>query len=330
MLRHIVTGAIIALGLAAVPAMAQDKGEINFGIISTEASTNLKTIFNPWLEEMSKQTGLKINAFFASDYAGIIEGMRFNKVQVAWYGNASAMQAVDRANGEVFAQTLPANGLPGYYAHILVHKDSPYQKLDDILKCDKTVDFGIGDPNSTSGYLVPNTFVFAARSIEPKECFKTVRNANHEANALAAANKLVGASTNNSENLDRLEKTNPEARKNIRVIWTSPLIPSDPLVWRKDLDEATKQKVADFIFNYGNSGNAEADAKAKEVLKGLTWSGFRKSTNDQLLPIRQMEFTKELSKIQADDKMAEADKKAKIDELKAKIAEVEKQIAAKS
>jgi phosphonate transport system substrate-binding protein len=329
MLRHIVTGALVALGLAAVPAKAQTK-EINFGIISTEASSNLKTIFNPWLDEMSKQTGLKVNAFFASDYAGIIEGMRFNKVQVAWLGNASAMQAVDRAGGEVFAQTIPANGLPGYYAHILVHKDSAFQKLDDILKCDKTLDFGIGDPNSTSGYLVPNTFIFAAKGIDPKECFKTVRNANHEANALAAANKLVSASTNNSENLDRLEKTNPEARKNIRVIWTSPLIASDPLVWRKDLDDATKKKVTDFIFGYGKSGNAEADAKATEVLKGLTWSGFKTSTNEQLLPIRQMEFTKELAKIQADEKMAEADKKAKIDELKAKIAEVEKLIAAKS
>lgn len=329
MLRQIMAGAVVALGLAAVPANAQTN-EINFGIISTEASSNLKVIFNPWLEEMSKQTGLKVNAFFASDYAGIIEGMRFNKVQIAWYGNASAMQAVDRASGEVFAQTIPANGLPGYYSHIIVHKDSPFQKVEDILKCDKSVDFGIGDPNSTSGYLVPNTFIFAAKGIDPKECFKTVRGANHEANALATANKLVGAAANNSENLDRLEKTNPEARKNIRVIWTSPLIPSDPLVWRKDLDDATKKKIADFIFGYGSSGNAEADAKAKEVLKGLTWSGFKKSTNDQLLPIRQMELTKELSKVQADDKLAEAEKKAKIDDLRAKIAEVEKQIAAKS
>jgi phosphonate transport system substrate-binding protein len=328
MLRQIMTGAVVAFGLAAAPAQAAE--EINFGIISTEASSNLKVIFNPWLDEMSKQTGMKVNAFFASDYAGIIEGMRFNKVQIAWYGNASAMQAVDRASGEVFAQTIPANGLPGYYSHIIVHKDSPFQKVEDILTCDKSVDFGIGDPNSTSGYLVPNTFIFAAKGIDPKACFKTVRNANHEANALATANKLVSAAANNSENLDRLEKTNPEARKNIRVIWTSPLIPSDPLVWRKDLDDTTKKKITDFIFGYGKSGNAEADAKAKEVLKGLTWSGFKKSTNDQLLPIRQMELTKELSKVQADDKLAEAEKKAKIDELRAKIAEVEKQIAAKS
>jgi phosphonate transport system substrate-binding protein len=328
MLRKILTGALIALSLAATPAKAID--EINFGIISTEASSNLKVMFDPWLAEMAKATGLKVNAFFASDYAGIIEAMRFGKVQVAWHGNKSAMAAVDRADGEVFAQTIPANGLAGYYSHIIVHQDSPYQKLEDVLKCDKSIDFGIGDPNSTSGFTVPMTFIFAAKNIEPKDCFKTVRNANHEANALAVANKLVAVAANNSENLDRLEKTNAEARKKIRVIWTSPLIPSDPLVWRKDLDDATKKKIADFVFGYGNSGNAEADAKAKEILNGMTWSGFKKSDNSQLLPIRQMELTKDLYKVQSDDKMNAEEKKAKIEEIKARIAEIEKQIATKS
>ncbi|WP_088348627.1 MULTISPECIES: phosphonate ABC transporter substrate-binding protein [Rhodomicrobium] len=326
MLRKIMTGAVIALGLASAPAKAAD--ELNFGFISTESSSNLKVMFEPWLAEMSKATGLKVNAFFATDYAGIIEGMRFGKVQVAWYGNKSAMEAVDRAGGEIFAQTIPDSGLPGYYAHIIVHKDSPFQKLDDILKCDKTLDFGIGDPNSTSGFLVPTTFIFAARDIDPKACFKTVRNANHEANSLAVANKLVSAAANNSENLDRLKITKPDDYAKIRVIWTSPLIPSDPLVWRKDLDDATKQKLSAFIFGYGKSGNAEEDAKANAILKGMTWTGFKPSDNNQLLPIRQMELTKELAKVQADDKLGADEKKAKIEELKTKIANIEKQLGA--
>jgi phosphonate transport system substrate-binding protein len=325
MLRKLATAAVLALSLAAVPAKAAD--EINFGIISTEASANLKTMFNPWLDAMSKATGMKVNAFFATDYAGVIEAMRFGKVQLAWFGNKSAMEAVDRADGEIFAQTIPDSGIDGYYSHIIVHKDSAYQTLEDVLKCDKSLDFGIGDPNSTSGFLVPTTFIFSAKGIDPKECFKTVRNASHEANALAVANKLVGAATNNSENLDRLEKTNPAARKNVRVIWTSVLIPSDPLVWRKDLDDATKKKIADFIFTYGTS---DADPEAKKILAGTTWTGFKKSSNDQLLPIRQMELTKQLGKVQADDKLSTDEKKAKTDALKAKIADIEKQIAAKS
>jgi phosphonate transport system substrate-binding protein len=302
------------------PAVAQ---EVNFGIISTETTANLKTIWEPFVADMGKKTGLSIKAFYASDYAGVIEAMRFNKVQIAWYGNKSAMEAVDRASGEIFAQSVDKDGNPGYWSHIIVHKDSPFQKLEDVLKCDKSLDFGIGDPNSTSGFLVPTTFIFSAKNIDPKQCFKTVRNANHEANALAVANKLVHAASNNNENLQRLQKTAPDKAAEIRVIWTSPLIPSDPIVWRKDLDPAIKQKLADFFFSYGTKDEAE-----KKVLAGLQWAPFKKSDNNQLLPIRQMEVNKALSKLKTDANMAEAEKTAKIAELEKQFGDLDKQIAA--
>jgi phosphonate transport system substrate-binding protein len=321
MLRSLLAAATAAAAvLWAAPARAEE--EINFGIISTEASINLKKIWDPFLADMQKGTGLKVNAFFASDYAGVIEGMRFKKVQVAWFGNKSAMEAVDRAGGEVFAQTVAANGDAGYWSHIIVHKDSAFQSLDDVLKCDKSLDFGIGDPNSTSGFLVPTTFVFSARNIDPKACFKTVRSANHEANALAVANKLVQAAANNNENLDRLKKTAPEKAEQIRVIWTSPLIPSDPLVWRKDLDAGLKQKIADWLFGYGKAD----DEKAK--LAALQWAPFRKSDNNQLLPIRQMEVNRAIMKLKGDEKVPEADKTGRLAELQKEFDQLSQQIAA--
>ncbi len=94
-----------ALVLFAVTAAAETT-EIAFGVISTEASVNQKKNWEPFVEAMSKATGLKVTAFYATDYAGVIEAMRFNKVQVAWYGNKSGMEAVDRSNGEVFAQVI--------------------------------------------------------------------------------------------------------------------------------------------------------------------------------------------------------------------------------
>ena len=315
-LTNMLAGAAIAASLAAAPvANAQNANEINFGIISTESSANLKTIWEPFLEAMAKSTGLKVNGFYASDYAGVIEAMRFNKVQVAWYGNKSAMEAVDRSNGEVFAQSVDASGNPGYWSHLIVHKDTPIEKLDDVLKCDKSIDFGIGDPNSTSGFLVPTTYIFASKNIDPKQCFKTLRNASHEANAMAVANKQVAVATNNSENLQRLEKTAPEARKNIKIVWTSPLIPSDPLVWRKDLDAGTKAKLYTFIMTYGRNGTPEEIAAARKVLTGLQWAPFKPSSDAQLYPIRQLEISKNMLKVKSDEKLADADKKTQLDKL---------------
>lgn len=320
MLRKILVLAGLGLAVAAVPAKAAD--ELNFGIIATEASANLKKSWEPFLADMGKKTGLKITGFYASDYAGVIEAMRFKKVQIAWYGNKSAMEAVDRANGEVFVQSVDKDGNPGYWSHIIVHKDSPFQKLEDVLTCDKSLDYGTGDPNSTSGFLVPTTFIFSARNIDPKACFKTVRSANHEANALAVANKLVHAASNNNENLSRLKKTAPDKAENIRVIWTSPLIPSDPIVWHKELPDATKQKLLEFFLSYGTKDPAEV-----AILAELGWAPFKKSDNNQLLPIRQMEINKSILRVKGDAKLSDADKTAQVAELQKKFDEIGQQLA---
>jgi len=308
------TIAAVSLGLSLTATWAQS---INFGIISTEATQNLKADWQPLIDDMAKQTGLKVTAFFAPDYAGIIEGMRFNKVQVAWLGNKSAMEAVDRANGEVFAQMVNADGTQGYYSHLIVHKDSPIQSLDDVLKNGKSLSFGNGDPNSTSGFLVPGFYVFAKNKIDAKQHFKIVRSANHETNALAVANKQVDVATNNSENLGKIQERQPEKFKDIRIVWTSPLIPLDPLVMHKELPAATKEKIKNFFYNY-----AKTDAREKEIVMKISkLSGFKPSTNAQLIPIRELDLFSKRNKIEADASLAAADKAAK-------LAEIDKLLAA--
>lgn len=298
-------------------AFAQDV--INFGIISTESQQNLERSWQPLLDDMAEKTGLEVRAFFASDYAGIIEGMRFGQVQLAWYGNKSAMEAVDRAEGEVFAQSVPVEGEAGYYSVVIVPQDSPLQSLDDLLVCDQSLDFGLGDPNSTSGYLVPMTFVFSANSVNPQECFANVTNANHETNAMTVANGQLDAAANNTENMALIEMNQPQAFANLREIWRSPLIPSDPLVWRKDLSEETKDLISNFFLTYGTDetdGDVEVE---REVLAGLQWAPFRPSTDAQLLPIRIMELTGEISVIEADESLSDEEKTAQVEELTAQI-----------
>jgi len=317
MIKKLLAGLAGATLIVLNPVAAQELKEINFGIISTESSQNLKSSWQPILDDMAKKTGMKVNPFFAPDYAGIIEGMRFNKVHVAWHGNKSAMEAVDRAGGEVFAQMVNADGTQGYYSHLIVHKDSPLKSLDDMLKQGKNLSFGNGDPNSTSGFLVPSYYVFAQNKIDPKTFFKLTRSANHETNALAVANKQVDVATNNSENLDKVKDKLPEKFNDIRIIWTSPLIPLDPLVIRKDLPEATKAKVRDFFYTYGQGGQQEKDA----LFKLSKLSGFKASTNDQLIPIRQLELFKARNKFEADTTLAANDKQSK-------LADIDKQLAA--
>jgi phosphonate transport system substrate-binding protein len=313
-----VLAATTALWLGA--AHAQTK-ELNFGFISTESSANLKSAWQPLLDDMGKATGLKINAFFAPDYAGIIEGMRFNKVQVAWMGNKSAMEAVDRANGDIFAKIVGKDGTEGYYSLLIVHKDSPLKSLDDVLKQRATLTLGFGDPNSTSGTAVPGLYAFAQNKVDPVKDFKRTVRASHETNLLAVVNKQVDVATNNTENTYRFEKTHPEQATLVREIWRSPQIPSDPIVWRKDLDDTTKAKVRDFMLGYGKTEREQA------ILQTIGYSAFRASTNAQLVPIRQIELARDRAKVEADANLAADERSQKLKEIDTKLADLMKQLA---
>ncbi len=315
-----ITSLALAAGLAfGAGAHAQQK-ELNFGFISTEASANLKTAWQPLLDDMSKATGITIKAFFAPDYAGVIEGMRFNKVQVAWMGNKSGMEAVDRASGEVFAKTVGKDGSEGYFSLLVVHKDSPLKSLDDVLKNRAALTLGFGDPNSTSGTAVPGLYAFAQNKVDPIKDFKRTVRANHETNLLAVVNKQVDVATNNTENTDRFEKTHPEQAKLVREVWRSPQIPSDPILWRKDLDEATKAKVRDFMLGYGKTEREQA------ILQNIGYSAFRASSNAQLVPIRQIELARERAKLENDASMNADERAKKLAEIDARIAELSKQL----
>src|SRR5215470_11674862 len=172
--RTLAVSAVLSIGIGAA---AQ---EINFGIIATDTASTQRERWEPFFRDMEKKTGLTIKSFYAPDYAGVIEAMRFNKVQVAWFGNKSAMEAVDRADGTF-----------GYHGLLITHKDSPYHSLDDVLKNSKSINFGIGDPNSTSGFLVPTYYVFAKHNVDYRSAFKTIRNASHGANIQAVLAKQV-------------------------------------------------------------------------------------------------------------------------------------------
>ncbi len=278
-------------------------------------------MWEPFLDDMSKSIGMKVNGFYATDYAGIIEAQRFNKVHVAWYGNRSAMDAVDRANGEVFAQFVDLDGTPGYYSYLITHKDSGITSLDQVLKNGKQYSFGIGDPASTSGTLVPTYYVFTMNRLDPRTHFRVVRASNHEGNFLAVLNRQVDVATSNSEMTQKVKEKNPERMEQIRILWTSPLIPRDPLVWRKDLPADVKRKVQDFVVGYGK------DEREKEILKNMyRLAGFKASTDAQLVPIRQLELAKDRQKLVDDPNLSEADRKARIADIDAKLAALAKQL----
>lgn len=314
--------------LVATPAFAQEMKELNFGIIATESQATARPHWTPLLTDMEKAVGMKVNAFFAPDYAGVIEAMRFNKVQIAWYGNASAIQAVDRSNAEVFVQSTYKTGGDGYYSVLIVNKNSSLKSLEDVVASPGKLTFGNGDPNSTSGFLIPSYYAWAKNNIDIKKHFTRVVGGNHEANMLAVSAKQVDVATGNTEDLERFEKNQPERFKEVRVIWKSPLIPSDPLAWRVDLPAPAKDKIKAFFVGYGKPMAGKSDAEVQRqaaVLHDLQWGLFKPSSNKQLIPLREVGLFRDRLKIEQDESLSAQDKTAKLQEIDAKLAELKKQ-----
>lgn len=286
--------ALLALAACSKPATAPPPQKtLAFSIVSTEGKQTQLQEWGPFLKDMSAAIGMEVKPFFGTTYSALVEALRFKQTDLGWFTNQSGLEAVRRADGAVFARTTHPDGPDGYQGIIIVKRGSGIT-LDRLLKCDHTIDFGMGDAKSTSGTLAPMTYLFGPRNIEPAKCFKTVRSGNGEANLFAVGAGVLAASTNNTRALDRLvDLGTPMARKtldSVEIIWRSPTIPEDPMIWRKDLDPAIKAKITKFFFSYGVGDTPEAK-RQRAILARIQSGPFKPADDTHLLPVREMEAT---------------------------------------
>jgi phosphonate transport system substrate-binding protein len=326
--KTIAAGLVIAAALALagcgkpkVDANTETPQVLNFSILSAEDQTSMGKVWQPLLDDLQKQTGLKVKAFYASNYTSLIEAMRFKQVQIGWFSASPAMEAVDRANATVIARVVSADGSLGYNSILITRKGSGIT-LQDVLACGKRYDFGIGDPKSTSGTLAPEFYLFTPKGIDPTQCFKTVRSASHQANLGAVANGVLDVATNNSEGLvfARRDPTGKAIADKVEVIWTSPPLPESGILARKDLDPAVTKKLQDFFVHYGTAPGSEGDHE-RAVMKGLTYRGFAVADDSYLDPVRAMAATNDLSDAKkSGDGARIAAAQSKLDAIKARMA----------
>ncbi|THD62378.1 phosphate/phosphite/phosphonate ABC transporter substrate-binding protein [Phenylobacterium sp.] len=267
--------------------------EITFSILSAENQASMQPLWQPLLDDMSAQIGVKVKPYFSSNYTSQIEAMRFKQVQVGWFSALPALDAVERADGEVLGRVIDAGGDATYKSVIIVRKGSGIT-LDKVLACGQKYNFGIGDPQSTSGTLAPMAYLFTPKGIDPTKCFKAVRSASHQANSFSVANGVLDVATNNTVGIVFFNREKPELGAKIETIWTSPPLPESSIVARKDLDPAVKEKMRQFFLTYGTGTGPVAD-KQRTVLKNLAYGGFRPADNSYLDPVREMQASEALA-----------------------------------
>ncbi|MFC3108341.1 phosphate/phosphite/phosphonate ABC transporter substrate-binding protein [Undibacterium arcticum] len=294
--------------------------KITVGLIATTTAEDTKQRWQPLLDDLAKYTKMEVRAVVSTSYNDILAGLKNNSIQVAWLSSKIALDAVEDTQSTIFAQMVKKDGSRGYNSVLITQQHSPIKSFDDILANKGAYSFADGDKKSTSGYLVPAYYVFAKNKVEPEKLFKKITIGNHQKNFQAVVNGAVDVATNNTEELDRLKKELPEQFGKVRVIWSSPLIPNDPLLYRKDLPAGVKARIEEFFFTYGKQKNAGNQAEVLQQILNL--SGFQRSTDAQLKPIADLALFSLLRNNMYDNTLSSAQKQKAFEDISARFGKL--------
>ena len=257
---------ILALALAttalAAPALAQDSiTEFRIGLLGGENAQD-RLASNECLRTYAEEAlGVPVSLFAPADYNGVIQGLLGGTLDMAWLG-ASAYAAVYLENPDAVTPVLVKTNLDGsftYYSIGIARADSGITSLDDM----QGKVFGFGDPNSTSGYLVPLVEIPAAGySMTAGEYFgDVVFTGGHDQTSVAVANGDVAAGVTwadglgnwadgyNSGALRKAVDAGLVDMNDLVQIWQSSPIPEGPVVLRNALPADVKARMTDLVAN---------------------------------------------------------------------------------
>jgi phosphonate transport system substrate-binding protein len=215
LLKYILVLAVGTLTLAQT-ASAQT-ATLKVSAIPDEAPTELQRKFKPLGEYLERETGAKIEFVPVTDYAGVVEALATDKIDMAWLGGFTFVQTKLRTHGTAIPIVQRAED-EKFVSRFIVPANSTASTLADL----KGKTFAFGSPSSTSGHLMPRYFLLQA-GIDPDKDFKRVAfSGSHDATvAFVAAGKAEAGVLNASVWEKLVESHDPNAQK-VRVLATTP------------------------------------------------------------------------------------------------------------
>jgi len=291
--------AAAATALTATAASAQDwkakYPELVFAVVPAENASGVTQRYQPLMDYLSKELGVKMTLRIAADYAAVIEGHRAGSIHIGEHGPSSYVRAHTVTNGGVEPVATPtdANGVTGYFSVAYAKVSTPGSKLEDF----KGKNLCLVDPNSTSGNNVP-LYSMNKAGIEPDKFFSKVTNAGSHENAVMAVNQGtcdVGFNWWNSEtdsNLSRMVNKGMVKNEDFKVVFKSERIPGSPYIVLTSLPADLKAAIKSALL--------EMKTRDKSVLDKLTdgkSSGFAEMKHaDYQVTIELQKFVDALRK----------------------------------
>lgn len=253
-LNRFLTVSAVALGLA-MPLGASAKDTLRVTAIPDEAPTELLRKFQPLGKYLGEKTGMDVKFVPVTDYAAAVEALVNGKVDLAWFGGFTFVQANIRSKGNVEPIIQRAED-ESFKSVFITTADSGIQSLDDL----KGKTFAFGSPSSTSGHLMPRSFLLKA-GIQPDKDMRVAFSGAHDATAFSVAGGKVAAGALNIAVWNKLVETGKVDTKNVKVFYTTPPYYDYNWTVRKDLDPQVKKSLREAFLAL--DGSTE---QGKEIL----------------------------------------------------------------
>ena len=253
-LRQALSCALAASALAGLPALAADN-VLRVSAIPDEAPTELQRKFEPLGKYLSEQTGMKVVFTPVSDYAAVVESLATRKIDLAWLGGFTFVQAKIRTHGT--AIPIVQREEDAKFTSKFITASPGVQTLADL----KGKTFAFGAPSSTSGSLMPRFYLLQA-GLNPDKDFKNVAfSGAHDATVAFVAAGKADAGVLNASVWDKLVEQKKVDTSKVRVFATTP--PYFDYNWtvRGDLDPALVQKLTNAFLQLD-----PANPQHKEIL----------------------------------------------------------------
>jgi phosphonate transport system substrate-binding protein len=224
--------------------------------IPDEAPTELQRKFKPLGNYLEQKLGMKVEFMPVTDYAASVEGLINNKLDMVWFGGFTFVQAKVRSNGKVIP--IVQREEDEKFKSVFITTDKSINKLQDL----KGKTFAFGSESSTSGHLMPRSYLLAAK-INPDTDMKRIAfSGAHDATVAAVAGGKVDAGALNISVWEKLIAQGKVDTNVVRVFYTTPGYYDYNWSVRSDMNPVVRQKLTDAFLALNKN-----DAQGKEILE---------------------------------------------------------------
>lgn len=237
-IKSVITTAIASTVLLSAGASYAQQ-ILRVSAIPDEAPTELQRKFKPLGEYLEKKLSMKVEFTPVTDYAASVEGLVNNKLDLVWFGGFTFIQAKVRSNNQVLPLVQRAEDEKFKSVFITTSKD--ISKLEDL----KGKTFTFGSESSTSGHLMPRSYLLAAK-INPDTDLKRIAfSGAHDATVAAVSGGKVDAGALNISVWEKLVAGGKVDTKAVHVFYTTPGYYDYNWTVRSDMNPAVRKKLTD-------------------------------------------------------------------------------------